>query len=115
MICCDQCGGWFHDDYIGITEEEGNKMADNDVSFICHECHKSVEPMSKTQLLPKWHPDGPYFDFFPYPVVDVTTPWGGLCDSCDSQCTGHYVTDIPKLLELCQKNQAIKSSTKHNN
>ena len=42
MIYCDQCGEWFHGDCIGITEEEGNKMADNDVSFICHECRKSV-------------------------------------------------------------------------
>lgn len=108
MICCDQCGEWFHGDCIGITEEEGNKMADNDVSFICHECRKSGEPMSKTDLLPKWHPVGPYFDFFPYPVVDVTGPWGGPCDSCDGQCTGHYVTDIPKL----SGNQG--SSTKHN-
>ena len=74
MICCDQCGEWFHCDCIGITEEEGNKMADDDVSFVCQQCRKLVDDNSQTEILPKWYPDGPYFDFFPYPVDNVTRP-----------------------------------------
>ena len=57
----------------------------------------------------KWYTNRPSCDFFPYPVVDVTRPRGSSCDSCNSQCTGHYVTDIPTLLELPQNNQAIRS------
>ena len=74
MICCDQCGEWFHCDCIGITEEEGNKMADDDVSFVCQQCRKLVDDNSQTEILPKWYLDGPYFDFFPYPVDNVTRP-----------------------------------------
>ena len=74
MICCDQCGEWFHCDCIRITEEEGNKMADDDVSFVCQQCRKLVDDNSQTEILPKWYLDGPYFDFFPYPVDNVTRP-----------------------------------------
>ena len=100
MICCDQCGWWFHGDCTGITEEDGTKMVNDKVTFICQQYHQSVDHEPQGELLPRWHPNGPYFDFFPYPVVDVTRPWGSPCDSCGSQCTGHYVTDIPPLLEL---------------
>ena len=51
MICCDQCGEWFHCDCIGITEEEGNKMADDDVSFVCQQCRKLVDDNSQTEIL----------------------------------------------------------------
>ena len=41
--------------------------------------------------------------------IDVTRPWGSPCDSCGNQCTGHYVTDIDKLLELHSNNKAIRA------
>jgi len=68
-----------------------------------------VNKESQTALLPKWHPIGPNFEFSPYPVIDVTRLWGSPCDSCGSQCTGHYVTDIPTLLRLRQDNMAIRA------
>lgn len=90
MICCDQCGEWFHVDCIGITEEEGNRMAKDDEPYICHQCEHPVHHEPQVDLLvPKWHPGGPSFDFFPYPTSDVTRPWGSDCNSCGSNCTGH--------------------------
>lgn len=108
MICCDQCGEWFHGDCICLTEEEGNRMAKDDLPFICTQC-QPCNRQPEAELLPKWHPNGPSFRFFPYPVIDVTRPWGSPCDSCGNQCTGHYVTDIDKLLELHSNNKAIRA------
>lgn len=69
MICCDQCGEWFHVDCIGITEE-GNRMAKDDEPYICHQCEHPVHHEPQVDLLvPKWHPGGPSFDFFPYQPV----------------------------------------------
>lgn len=80
-----------------------------DNPYICHQCEQSVHHVSQADLGPKWHPSGPSFNFFPYPVIDVTRPWGSDCDSCGSKCTGHYVTDIDNLLELRRNNKAIRS------
>lgn len=46
-----------------------------------------------------------------FPTLLSMLPDGGgsSCDSCNIHCTGHYVTDIPTLLELPQNNQAIRS------
>ena len=93
MICCDQCGEWFHGDCIGITEAEGDRMDKDDISFICNQCQQTCNHQSETELLPKWHVNGPSFRFFPYPVIDVNKPWGSPCDSCGDHCTGHFVTD----------------------
>ncbi len=56
-----------------------------------------------------WYPEGPSCSFFPYPVADVTRPWGGLnCTSCVGECYGHYVTDITKLVQLYAVGKAIR-------
>ena len=109
MICCDQCGEWFHGDCIGITEAEGDRMDKDDISFICNQCQQTCNHQSETELLPKWHVNGPSFRFFPYPVIDVNKPWGSPCDSCGDHCTGHFVTDIDRLLELQSKKRAIRA------
>ena len=58
-----------------------------------------------------WYEQGPSCSFFPYPVADVTRPWGGLnCSSCVGECHGHYVTDITKLLQLFADGKAIRCS-----
>ena len=84
-------------------------MVNDEVTFICQQCHQSVDHEPQAELLPRWHPNGPYFDFFPYPIVDVTRPWRSPCDSCGSQCTGHFVTNIQPLLEMRKNNKAIRS------
>ena len=40
MICCDQCGEWFHGDCISITEAEGDRMGEDDIYFICNQCQQ---------------------------------------------------------------------------
>ena len=65
MICCDQCGEWFHGDCISVTEEEENRMVKDDISFICSQCEETCNNQSETELLPRWHVNGPSFHFFP--------------------------------------------------
>ena len=38
MICCDQCGEWFHLNCIGVTEDEAAKMEKDDTPYICNKC-----------------------------------------------------------------------------
>ena len=47
MICCDQCGEWFHVNCIGITEADAANMDDNDTPYICNKCKQ--QGMNKTQ------------------------------------------------------------------
>ena len=35
MICCDQCGEWYHYRCIEMSEEEGKRMNDEDILFVC--------------------------------------------------------------------------------
>ena len=71
-------------------------MVEGDVSYVCVQC---LQRDRKGDVL-KWHPNGPSFLFFPFPVIDPTRSWGSTCASCGAQCKGHYVTNIEKLLEL---------------
>ena len=96
MINCDQCGEWYHGRCVGLTEAEGKIMVEGDVSYVCVQC---LQRDRKGDVL-KWHPNGPSFLFFPFPVIDPTRSWGSTCASCGAQCKGHYVTNIEKLLEL---------------
>ena len=34
MICCDQCGEWFHLNCIGVTDDEAAKK--DDTPYICN-------------------------------------------------------------------------------
>ena len=34
MIFCDQCGEWYHVACIGIAEDEGTRLIDNDVQAV---------------------------------------------------------------------------------
>ena len=34
MICCDQCGEWFHVNCIGITEGDVAQMDANDTPYV---------------------------------------------------------------------------------
>ena len=36
-------------------------------------------------------------------------PWGNECEKCGGPCTGHYVTDVNKLLDLHKNAKAIRS------
>lgn len=67
MICCDQCGEWFHGDCIDITEAEGDRMGKDDISFICNWCQQICNQQSETELFPKWRVNGPSFRFFSVP------------------------------------------------
>ena len=104
MICSDRCGQWLHGDCIGITEEDG-EMLD---SYICQKCKEQTNSL-KDDCIPAWCPGGPSFSFFPYPVIDSTTPWGSVCASCGSCCSGHYVTQVDQLLDLHGSARAIRS------
>ena len=108
MIYCDQCGEWFHGPCVGLAEVEGKIMGEDDVSYICVQCRQQRDPEAEGNL-PKWHPNGPSFLFFPFPVIDSTRPWGSTCTSCGTHCKGHYVTNIEDLLELHNKNSAIRA------
>lgn len=103
MICCDQRGEWYHGRCIGITEEEGNKME----CYICQTC--KGQQYTTADFTPSWYPSGPSFKFFPYPVIDATQPWGSQCTNCEGPCSGHYVTNIDKHLELHRSGKAIRS------
>lgn len=104
MICCDQCGEWYHFKCIGLSEDN-TEMIDGNESYICTKCkNDETEP-----LAPLWFPSGPSFSFFPYPVIDAERPWGKKCQDCGSSCSGHYVTDIDKLLLLHKNRKAIRA------
>lgn len=56
------------------------------------------------------HPNGPSLAFFPFPVIDSERPWGSPCGSCSGNiCTGHYITNPTKLLELQKQGKAIRA------
>lgn len=38
MICCDQCGNWFHINCIGVTEADAATMHENDTPYHCDKC-----------------------------------------------------------------------------
>lgn len=65
-----------------------------------------LAPLGDSEALPRWYPDGPSFKFFPYPVIDEERPWGGECEGCGGKCTGHFITDVDKLL---QRNESAKT------
>ena len=83
-------------------------MDKDDISFICNQRQQTCNHQSETELLPKWHVNGPSFRVFPYPKL-MHKPWGSPCDSCGDHCTGHYVTNIDRLLELQSKKRAIRA------
>ena len=109
MICCDQCGEWFHGKCVDLTEAEGKVMVQDDVSYVCLQCRQLHDRDGEKELLPKWHPNGPSLLFFPFPVIDSTRPWGCTCESCGIHCKGHYVTNTEKLLELRNNASAIRA------
>ena len=60
-------------------------------------------------LLPRWYPDGPSFNFFPYPVIDEERPWGCKCVDCGEKCTGHYTTNVDRLLQLHESAKTVRA------
>ena len=58
-----------------------------------------------------WSPKGPSLAFFPFPVIDNERPWGRSdCESCSGiECTGHYFTDLPRLLDLHRSGKAVRA------
>ena len=107
MICCDQCGEWYHYRCIGMSKEEGRRMSDEDIPFVCETCRQPND--SAHQLIPNWSPGGPSFTYFPYPVIDKERPWGSECERCGGPCLGHYVTEVDKLLDLRKNAKAIRA------
>ena len=107
MICCDQCGEWYHYRCIGMSQEEGRRMSDEDMQFVCETCRQPND--TDHELIPKWSPGGPAFTYFPYPVIDEERPWGSECERCGGTCTGHFVTEVNKLLDLRKNAKAIRS------
>lgn len=105
LICCDQCGEWYHHDCVGLTEAEVKRMGDEEENYICQNCFHPVE----SDFVPKWFLGGPSFNFFPYPVIDCLRPWGSECNSCGGQCSGHYVTDVTRLLQMYTNGKAIRA------
>lgn len=59
MICCDQCGEWFHVNCIGITEADAVQMDENDTPYICNE---GKQKGMDTQIVVL---------FFCYPIVFI--------------------------------------------
>ena len=39
-----------------------------------------------------WFPGGPPLSTLPVPIPDPDKPWGGECNKCIGNCTGHYLT-----------------------
>lgn len=39
-----------------------------------------------------WFPGGPPLSTLPIPIPDPGKPWGGQCNKCIGNCTGHYLT-----------------------
>lgn len=68
-----------------------------------------LAPLGDSEALPRWYPDGPSFKFFPYPVIDEERPWGGECEGCGGKCTGHYITDVDKLLQLNESAKTVRA------
>lgn len=65
--------------------------------------------LGDSEVLPRWFPDGPSFKFFPYPVIDEERPWGRECEGCGGKCTGHFITDVDKLLQLHESAKTIRA------
>ena len=43
-------------------------------------------------------------------MVDTTRPWGQRCQSCaENVCSGHFISDIEKLLKLQGEGKAIRA------
>ena len=85
-------------------------MDKDDISFICNQCQQTCNHQSETELLPKWHVNGPSFRFFPYPVIDVNKPWGSpLRQLWWTTVLVILWTDIDRLLELQTKKRAIRA------
>jgi hypothetical protein len=59
MICCYQCGEWFHGKCVDLTEAEGKVMVQDDVSYVCLQCRQLHDRDGEKELLPKWHQNGP--------------------------------------------------------
>ena len=38
MICCDQCGEWYHGSCVGVTKNEGKKIAASNQQWMCSVC-----------------------------------------------------------------------------
>ena len=58
----------------------------------------------------KWYDGGPSLGFFPFPVIDRDRPWGDRCETCPGNiCTGHYVTDATKLVQLHEEGKAVRA------
>ena len=82
-----------------------------DDPFVCGRCKETAEQLYTTDHIPAWNPSGSNFDFLPYPVIDITRPWGREgCDACVGWCYGHYVTDIASLLALRKQGRALPST-----
>ena len=37
------------------------------------------------------------------------SPWGGECEGCGGKCTGHYITDVDKLLQLNESAKTVRA------
>ena len=110
MICCDICGEWYHCSCIGMKEEDGKKLSSDDASYVCQSCKEQhADDMADDNLIPTWYPAGPSFNIFPYPVIDTERPWGSQCKTCKGDCTGHYVTDMEKYLDLQKNVKALRA------
>ena len=68
-----------------------------------------LAPLGDSEALPRWYPDGPSFKFFPYLDIDEERPWGGECEGCGGKCTGHYITDVDKLLQLNESAKTVRA------
>ena len=92
-----------------LQKKRGTEWSKMKPPYICNQCQQTCNRQPEAERLPKWHVNGPSFRFFPYPVIDVTKPWGSPCNSCSNKCAGHYVTDIDALLELQSNKKAIRA------